>query len=51
MGLKGNHTESKKVVCYKCGHPTRMSYNFTKQKWARKFKCVKCGSGSFQWYN
>lgn len=46
-----SHTEKKKVACYHCDYKTKLSYNFTKNKWSRKFKCPKCGSGSFQWYN
>lgn len=42
--------EKKKCVCYSCGKVSYRTYNFTKRKWARKFKC-SCGCGSFQYYN
>ena len=50
MNKKNHHTEEKKCQCYNCGKETLKKYNFTLQKWSRKFKC-KCGSESFRWYN
>jgi hypothetical protein len=45
-----HHTEEKTCQCYNCGKTTKRKYNFTLQKWSRKFKC-NCGSESFRWYN
>ena len=36
--------------CYICGKESKRTYNFTLQKWSRKFKCI-CGSESFGYYN
>jgi len=41
---------TKRVVCYHCSKEAKKTYNITKQKWSRKFRC-SCGSKSFQWYN
>lgn len=49
--IKNNmHLEIKQCQCYLCGKKSKRKYNFTLNKWARKFKCV-CGSQSFRWYN
>jgi hypothetical protein len=44
------HLEIKRCQCYMCGKNSKRKYNFTLNKWARKFKC-SCGSQSFRWWN
>ena len=48
--MNNHHTEVKKCECYICGKKSKRKYNFTLNKWSRKFKC-SCGSESFRWYN
>ena len=48
--MKSHNVEKKKCQCYNCNKVTMRTYNFTLNKWSRKFKC-KCGSESFRWYN
>jgi hypothetical protein len=48
--MKSHNVEKKKCQCYICNKVTMRTYNFTLNKWSRKFKC-KCGSESFRWYN
>ena len=50
MNMSNQHTEVKKCQCYICGKESKRTYNFTLQKWSRKFKCI-CGSESFGYYN
>jgi len=42
---------NKKISCYNCGYESTKKYNFTKQKWVRKFKCPICKSESFKYHN